>query len=213
MKKPDLTVLLLAVIIVFFAFVPVFSSDFFPMGENYSWTYEGYMKNTPKKKLIVTASIIKKVQIDGREYWYYSAPSVDVRFMVRIDENYGYMKLVKYPFPVLKFLTVDVNMTPEIKFIKFPYQGGDTWEQKINAVADLVPFKLKQDIKTRFTVTGPEKFVYKGKEYGLFQVRMERDEGNNKIRIEDNWFADGLGFVRGETAEYFIELKDFARGK
>jgi hypothetical protein len=213
MKKRSAAVCVMAAVIILFTFIPVFSSDYFPMGDGYAWTYEGYMKNTPKKKLVVTASIIKKEKISGLEYYYYSAPSVDVRFLVRVDGNYGYMKVLKYPFPVLKFVTVDVYLTPEIQFIKLPYKAGDTWEQKINAEVELTPFKLNQGIKVKFTVLDPEKFVFKGREYEVFHVRMVRDEGNNNIRIEDNWFADGLGFVRGETPEYFIEIKDFVKGK
>jgi hypothetical protein len=164
MKKHPATISVMAAITILFAFAPAFSSDFFPVGDGYTWTYEGYMKNTPQKKLVVTASIIKREKIAGQEYYYYSAPSVDVRFLVRLDENFGYMKVLKYPFPVLKFVTLDVYLTPEIQFIKLPYKVGDAWEQKINAEANLTPFKMNQEIKVKFTVMDSEKFVFKGKD-------------------------------------------------
>ena len=212
MKKNAVYFLTVIMILVFRA-VPIFSSDFFPVGDGYSWTYKGFMKDNPKKELVVKATVVSRELIEGKEYFYYSAPNVDVRFMVRTDENFGYMKIVKYPFPILKFLTVDVYLTPEIKFIKFPYKVGDKWEQTINARAALQPFELNMKLKVNFEVMDSEKITLKGKEYEVFHVRMYRDEGRKELHIEDNWFAEGLGFVRGETSEYFINLKDFEIGK
>ncbi len=213
MKKKLTKAFLSAILFALIGATPSFSADFFPVGDGYSWTYKGFMKDNPKKDLVVKATVVRREMIDGKEYYYYSAPNVDVRFMVRTDENFGYMKIVKYPFPILKFLTVDVYLTPEIKFIKFPYKVGDKWEQTINAKAALPPFGLDMKLKVNFEVMDSEKITLKGKEYEVFHVRMYRDEGRKEPHIEDNWFAEGLGFVRGETSEYFIELKDFETGK
>jgi hypothetical protein len=38
---------------------------------------------------------------------------------------------------------------------------------------------------------------------------MERDDGMGGLDIENNWFASGLGFVRGDTPGYAIELYDY----
>jgi hypothetical protein len=196
-------------LVLFSLFFSAAYCEFYPVGEGYVWKYSGYMKNEPQKKIDVSATIISKQKISGKEYYYYSAPSVDVRFMVRTDPGGGYMKLVKYPFPVLKFLTVDVLLTPEIQFMKFPFNVGDSWSREVKAEADLVPFKLNRKIKIKFTTVAKEIFRYKEADYECYHVRMERDDGGS-VRIEDNWFANGLGFVRGETPEYYIELYDFS---
>jgi len=174
-----------------------------------TWHYAGHMKQDNAAKIRVEAKIISFDTINSVQYMYYAAPSVDVRFMVRVDEAGAYMKLVKYPFPILKFLTVDVYMEPEIQFLKFPLTEGETWTQNLKATADLVPFKLNRDVKVKFTVVAKEKFRYKGADLDCYRVRMERDEGMGTLWVEDNWFASGLGFVRGDTPEYFIELNGY----
>jgi hypothetical protein len=204
MKK---TSLYFCAFIIITSFTSLFALDYYPVAKDYSWMYKGYWKDNPQKELKVDASIVDMLEDSGKKYYYYSAPSVDVRYFVRTDENWGYMKLIKFPFPVLKFLTVDVRLNPEIKFVKFPYVVGDTWKQEVEAEADMPPFKLKKQIKVEFTVVDTEKFDFKGKSYDIFRVRMKRDEGDNSIRMEDNWFAPYLGFVRGQTTEYYIELK------
>ncbi|MCE5301225.1 MAG: hypothetical protein LLG37_10200 [Spirochaetia bacterium] len=209
--KKNFGFLVLALYIVLQAHGLCYCTDFYPTGMDLTWTYEGYMKSEPAKKLNVVASIVSVEKVGGKEYYYYSAPSVDVRYFVRKDDKWGYMKLIKYPFPVLKFLTVDVYLEPEIKFIKFPYRVGDEWEQLIEAEAVLKPFKMKLKIKVKFNVLDSEKFIYDGKEYEAFHVRLERHEGNGTVRIEDNWFAEDLGFVKGETPEYTIQLKNFSQ--
>jgi hypothetical protein len=183
--------------------------DFYPSAPGMSWHYDGHWKNRDNEKVKVDASIISVQTIDSKQYLYYSAPSVDVRFMVRADDKGAYMKLLKYPFPVLKFLTVDVYLEPEIEFLKFPLFTGETWSQKVKATADLVPFKLDREIKVKFTVVAEEKFKYKGNDVDCYQVRMERDDGMGGLDIENNWFASGLGFVRGDTPGYAIELYDY----
>jgi len=206
MKKP---VLMCALILVWAFSARITASEYYPVDKGYSWTYEGYMKNDPQKPISVTAVIPSIEKNDGKKYFFYNAPSVDVRYFVRCDESWAYMRVIKYPFPVLNFLTVDVYLTPEVKFAKFPYRIGDTWDQIISAEAALIPFSMHMDIKCKFTVMESEKFTFDGKIYDIFRIRMERDEGNNHIRIEDNWFAEGLGFVRGNTPDYYIELKKF----
>ncbi|MGD0566341.1 MAG: hypothetical protein ABSA34_03310 [Candidatus Goldiibacteriota bacterium] len=183
--------------------------NFYPSAPGMSWHYAGRWKQGDMQKVSVDASISSVKTINSLQYMYYTAPSVDVRFMVRIDGKGAYMKLVKYPFPVLKFLTVDVYMTPEIQFLKFPLFEGETWSQELKATADLVPFKLDRRIKVKFTVVAKEKFSYKGKTLDCYHVKMERDEGQGALRVEDNWFAQDIGFVRGETPEYFIELDGY----
>jgi hypothetical protein len=182
--------------------------EFYPSGPGMVWHYTGHMKDS-SAKLLVEAKIILLNKIDSVQYMYYAAPSVDVRFMVRVDDKGAYMKLLKYPFPILKFLTVDVYLDPEIQFLKFPLTEGETWTQNLKATADLVPFKLNRDIKVKFTVFAREKFRYKGADLDCYRVRMERDEGTGSLWIEDNWFASGLGFVRGDNPEYFIELNGY----
>jgi hypothetical protein len=212
MKRSGIKPLLFATVLLLFS-CAVFGADIYPVGVGMNWRYTGYFKDSPDKKIYFTAGIISKEKIDGKEYFYYSAPKVDTRFMVKTDKNGAYMKLTKYPFPVLKFLTVDVYLTPEIKFINFPMKVGDVWKQEIKAVADLIPFKLNRKIYVKFEVVGTDPFKMDGVEYTAYHIRMERDEGGPKLRIEDNWFVDGIGFVRGETPEYFIELYKYESGQ
>ncbi len=187
------------------------AAEVYPVSSDLSWKYKGQMKNNPSQKLDFTAKVLQTRKIGGKEYAYYSAPKVDTRFMVRTDENGAYMKLVKYPFPVLKFMTVDVSLNPEIKFVSFPYKAGDEWKQEIKAEANLVPFKLNRKIFVKFTVVGTDVFKLDGGEFTAYHVKMERDEGAGTVRVEDNWFVEGIGFVRGETPEYSIELYEFKK--
>ena len=200
---------LLAACFVFPSAVYSNQPDFYPSALGMSWHYSGRWKQGDMRKVSVDASIPSIKTINSLQYMYYTAPSVDVRFMVRLDDKGAYMKLVKYPFPVLKFLTVDVYLTPEIQFLKFPLYEGETWSQELKATADLVPFKLDRRIKVKFTVVAEEKFNYNGESLDCYHVRMERDEGQGQLRVEDNWFAQDIGFVRGETPEYFIELDGY----
>jgi hypothetical protein len=186
----------------------LFADPFYPIDRSYTWIYQGYLKSNRSNVVDARASIVSIGRIEGQDYYYYSAPSVGMRNFVRTDSAGAYMKLIKYPFPLLSFLTVDVSLIPEIMFMRFPVSEGDAWSQDVRAQANIFGFfKLDKELKFHFEVASREKFLYDGIEYDCYRVHMERDDGEGKIHVEDNWFAETLGYVRGDSQDLYFELK------
>ena len=147
--------------------------------------------------------------IDGKRYFFFNVPGFDIRFFARSDEKAAYMKLVRYPYPLFKFLSYDVVLKKEIDFVRYPFVDGEKWRRETEGAAMLWPVVIKRKITADFDVTGPLDAVYKGKAVDAWHVRMIMEIGDKNPMEENHWYVEGIGYVRGDTKQHFVELEGF----
>jgi len=182
------------------------AENWYPINVNDSWIYEGYFKSEPKKILKVKAVIAEERKIDGKNYYFYNVPGFDVRFFVRAEESGAYMKLIRYPYPLFKFLSYDVVLKKEVLFVKYPFIQGEKWQQKTEAAAMLWPIVINRKIKMDMETVEMKKVLFKGEEKEAWRVRILMDQGDGKIKEENHWYIDGKGYIGGETAEHKVMM-------
>jgi hypothetical protein len=196
------------ILILFFSFITCASAAEFtyPLDQSITWIYKSVEKATGLT-FTAEASIISRETVEGREYLFFSAPSVNIRFLVRGDESGVYMKVIKYPYPLLNFASYDIYVQPELLFIKYPMAAGEKWEQELDARAVIFGmFTFERKIKVYFENKGIEKVLLDGVELEAWHIVMLRDEGEGSIKKEESWYVDKLGYVKGETETNYIDI-------
>lgn len=205
------TALLGALAALFFLKPAVCAADFYyPLDDSLTWVYSATEKKEGGITFTAEAVISEKQSIEGKVYAFFNAPSVNVRFLVRIDEKGGYMKVIKYPYPIFNNISYDVYVEPEIIFIKFPLVAGEKWEQVLQAKAVVFGFfTFDRSIKMSYENLGEEELLIGGKPVKAWHILMYRDEGDGgPMKKEESWYADGIGYVKGETEANYIMLKE-----
>ena len=115
------------------------STEYFPVNLWDEWHYKGYKKKEPDKVLKIKAVVIDHEEMDDMKYYYYSAPDMDMRYLVRKDADGVYLRVMRYPFPLFNF-SIEVDIIPEMKTISFPLSVGKKWNYEGK---DNVPTTLK----------------------------------------------------------------------
>jgi len=183
--------------------------SWYPINTGDEFVYNGYFKSKPLNKFKATAAVVESRDIDGKRYFFFNVPGFDIRFFARSDEKAAYMKLVRYPYPLFKFLSYDVVLKKEIDFVRYPFVDGEKWRRETEGAAMLWPVVIKRKITADFDVTGPLDAVYKGKAVDAWHVRMIMEIGDKNPMEENHWYVEGIGYVRGDTKQHFVELEGF----
>lgn len=125
------------------------SSSFFPVNIGNIWYYKAYKYNEPEKILKIRGDILSTENIEGKDYYFFNAPSVDIRYLIRKDSDAVFLKVMKFSFPVFNF-SVNVIFYPEFPMIKFPILKGEKWNYKSKAEATILGiFKITRNIRAR----------------------------------------------------------------
>ncbi len=179
---------------------------YYPVDKGYVWYYKGYKKSEPKKIYDVKAEIINTQTVDGKEYYYYYAPEFNIRSFLRKDGNGVYMKIIRYPYPVLDFMSIDIYFYPEIKFVDFNARPGDEWVEKVSAQTQVLTLKIERNITAKFKFVAIEKIKVGDKKIEAFHIRNNIDQGDGVWHIEDNWYGKGVGYAGGENENQYAKL-------
>ncbi|HPD18463.1 MAG TPA: hypothetical protein PLF61_02235 [Candidatus Goldiibacteriota bacterium] len=186
------------------------SSRFFPAAVGNRWFYQGYWKNDQDKKTVkVKADILNVEKKDGKEYFYYCAPKVDIRYLNRKDETGVYMRVIKFPFPVFSFAMIEVDLEPEMLIIKFPFKVGEKWTAKAKASTTVFGFwKLSRDVQTDFEVVEKVKIQTGVGEIEAYHIKAIIDNSFN-VTEENYWYGKDIGYAVGETSAYFVKVHGY----
>jgi len=185
------------------------SAAYYPMDLGNVLYLKGFKKNNPSKTLLVKAEVKSVEKRDGVEYTYFYAPQVNVRYFVRRDESGVYMKIMRYPFPFFGF-PIEIELTPEMKFVSFPLKEGVKWIYKGKAEAVIFGLRIGRDINTDFEIIAREKLETEAGSFDSYHILAMVDEGDGKgKRPEKYWYAKGLGYSRADTSGHFAELTGF----
>lgn len=180
---------------------------YYPIYKGNTLYFKGYRKKEPSKELKVKAEVVGIEQRDGKDYAYFYAPQMNVRYLIRRDKEGVYMRVIRYPFPIFDF-SIEVNIKPEMKIISFPLKTGQKWEYKGRAETLVFGFmNIGRDIKSTFEAK--EKRVIKTWAGDLDTVHMQVlvDEGDGGTpKLEKYWYAKGFGYSVADTSGHYAEL-------
>ena len=188
----------------------LFSYEFFPVHLGDAWYYKGYKKADKNNWFDIKAEVKTIEVIDGKEYFYYSAPAANVRFLIRTDDAGAYLRVLRFPYPILDFLSIDIDIKPEIKFLRFPFVVGDSWSMTATARAEFFKFEIIKNLTAEFTVLGNEYISVKGVPLETYHVRNSINQGDgNPPMVEEHWHGKGVGYTQSDTPEYFLTLDHY----
>ncbi len=185
----------------------LFSYEYFPVNLGDVWYYKGY-KKADKTNIFDIKAEVKTIEvIDGKAYYYYSAPAANVRFLIRTDEAGAYLRVLRFPYPILDFLSIDIDIKPEVQFLRFPFVVGDSWSMTATARAEFFKFEIIKHLTTTFTVLANENLKIGNTEIDTFHIRNSINQGDGTPPvIEDHWHGKGVGYTQSDTPEYFLTL-------
>jgi len=186
------------------------SGAYYPLQLGDTWYYKAYKMSNKDKLIKVKATVARIEQKYGKTYYYFYAPNVDIRYLMRKDENGVYMKEIKYPFPIFSF-SINVEITPEIQILKFPIKPGETWEIKSKAEASVLKvFKLTRNLDSKFECMGYEKITTTAGTIDTCHIKVMVDEGDGKGFYEENyWYGKNIGYTLSNTKNHHAELQGY----
>lgn len=183
------------------------SSSFFPVNIGNIWYYKAYKCNEPEKILKIRADISSIENIEGIDYYFFNAPSVDIRYFIRKDNNAVHLKVMKFPLPIFNF-SINVFFYPEFPMIKFPLLKGEKWDYEGKAEATILGiFKITRTIKADFEVIKRDKVITDAGRLDAYHIIVKMDEGDGKgIKIKKYWYAKNIGFTISDNDNHKCEL-------
>ena len=174
------------------------------------WYYKAYKCNEPEKILKIRADISSTENIDGIEYYFFNAPSVEIRYLIRKDNSGVHLKAMKFPFPIFNF-SIYVLFYPEFPMIKFPLLKGEKWNYKGKAEATILGiFKITRDVSADFEVLKRDKVIVDAGRLDTYHIIVKVDEGDGKgIKIKKYWYAKNIGFTISDNDNHKCELAGY----
>lgn len=169
---------------------------------------KGTKKSEPEKMLYVKAETKSIEKRDGKDYYYFYAPQVEIRYLINVDKEKGIsMKIIKYPFPFFG-ISIEVTLTPEMTFMKFPLSVGEKWTYTGRGEATLLGFiKVGRNLRTDFEILGKEVIKTEAGDFDAYKILANVDEGDGKgIHAEKYWYAKGLGYTIADTSGHRADL-------
>lgn len=186
------------------------SSSFFPVSIGNVWYYKAYKTDATDKILKIKATIASIEKIDGIDYYFFYAPSVDIRYLIRKDDDGVLLKVMKFPFPIFNF-SIYVYFSPEFPMIKFPVLKGEKWNYKGKAEAPILGiFKITREIYAEFSVVKREKIITDAGRLDTYHIMVKLDEGDGKgIKIKKYWYTKNIGFTISDNDNHRCELTGY----
>jgi hypothetical protein len=187
-----------------------FPSLYSPTDMNAVWYYKYYEKAKPQDVKRISAKILNKETIDGREYYCYFVPAKDMKNIVRLDESGAYIRSMKYPVPFLNFIDFEAVLTPEIRFLKFPFTVGEEWECDSEVRAEVFGvIKFVKKVRAKFKVIGRDYVQAGERKVKTYKIRIMISIDNGPWEMSEQWYGKGVGYIYDEDWKYRLELERF----
>ncbi len=149
--------------------------------------------------------------IDENNYYFYSVPEENKGNLIRFTDKGAFIRKLK--FQVFSFIFVDVELEPEIQYLRFPMKAGDEWEEKSTGTVDLLGLiKITKQTTAKFKVAKELDVLVEGKVVHVYVTTSEIDRGDGKIFHEEDWFGEGTGLMYSDTEAYTLELESYEPG-
>lgn len=175
------------------------------------WHYKWFEKKNPSDVREFRAKIQYHMVISGMDYYCYYSPATNLKNVVRITEDGAYIRTIKFPVPVLSFLYVDVDLDPEVEFLKCPLKTGDKWEQDSKGTIRILGlFPVTRDVRARFEATGKDMMKIGDRDVEVYKLKTQIDDGSGKFEDSEQWYGKGVGYVREDNKYYNLMLQDYS---
>ena len=175
------------------------------------WYFRIKHKDKAEEPLDVIGLIQSKTQENGFDYYYYYVPLENKGNVVRFTKDGAFIRYLN--FPVFGFIFLEVQLEPEIQYMRFPIVTGDTWISKSTGTVELMKlFKVNKQTTTTFTVLGEVDVVINGKIEHVFRIGSEIDKGEGKLDHEEHWYGVNLGLIYQNTEAYTLEIVKYVPG-
>lgn len=182
---------------------------YYPISKGNLLFFKAFKKSEPNQILKVKAEVVGIEKRDGKEYFYFYAPNVNIRYLIRSDENGVYMRVIRYPFPIFNF-SIEVDIIPEICFLKFPLKVGTKWEEQAKAKTTFLFIPIERNIKSYFEIVKRETIKTEAGDIDTYLVYAKIDQGDGKTEIEKYWYGKNLGYVKADTNVHFAEIVGYS---
>lgn len=180
--------------------------DYYPIHVGNLLYFKGVKRDALDKQLKVKAEVVGMEKKGGKEYYYFYAPQVNIRYLMRSDDNGIYMGVIKYPFPLFGF-SIEVDLNPEMVIMKSPIKPGERWTHKGRAEATIFGFiKVGRDIRSDFECVRKEMIRTETGKIEAYHIKVIVDDGAKNITEEKYWYAKGVGYANSDTSGHIANL-------
>jgi len=168
-------------------------------------------KSEPGRQLFVKVQVVRIEKKEEVEYYYFFSPKVNVRYLMGIDKRDGvYMGLIKYPIPLFGF-SVDVNIKPKMRILRFPLKAGDKWHYEGKARAHLFFMPVTRDIKADFEVVERVPMKTAAGDIDTYHLKVVLELGDGKgATTEHYWYGKDIGYSVADTSDYCAEIAGYS---
>ncbi len=181
------------------------SARYYPLTIGNEYYYKAVKARAPNREYRVKAEIKKLQTVDGKDYFYLFAPSVDVRYLIRRDETGMFMRLLKRDIPLFG-ISFDVHLIPELLFLRFPLTVGDQWSQQVLAKARILFIPVSRTIEARYHVVDRQVLHTEVGDIDAFIVNASIGVVNRSMVNKTFWYGENVGYIKADAPEDFTVL-------
>jgi hypothetical protein len=187
---------------------------FLPADTAAVWQYKFYKKNSAAGWKNITARILYTEEYNGNFYYCYASPAEHIKNLIRVDGTGAYIRQIKYPLPFLNFLHMDVDLEPEVQFMKFPLYKNEEWESDTKGlIKSLGLFTFTVDIKVKFHVISISLEKSDGKNIRTVKIKTVSKIGNGVREESEQWYGENVGYIMEDNKDYRLVLDKFEPGR
>jgi hypothetical protein len=108
---------------------------------------------------------------------------------------------------------MDVDLEPEIQYMKFPFYKGEEWESDAKGLIRIFGlFTIARDIKVKFHVNSISYEKVNGKNVRTVKIKTLTDTGSGVREESEQWYGEGVGYMMEDNKDYTLVLKKFEPG-
>ncbi|HRU40246.1 MAG TPA: hypothetical protein P5511_10235, partial [Candidatus Goldiibacteriota bacterium] len=143
--------------------------DLSPLDLEGRWYFKIGYKERQKEVRDVIGMIEYTKDIDGIKHYFYGVPLENKGNLIRFSADSAHIRNLK--FPVFSFIFLDVELSPPIKYVKFPMAPGDEWAENSTGLIDVLGlFKVKMKTTAKFRVTAVEDVPVDGRMIHVYKI-------------------------------------------
>lgn len=185
--------------------------DISPADVKDRWNFKIRHKDNPSQILDVTGLLEYKRTIKNADYYFYGVPLENKGNLVRFAHEGAYIRKLK--FPIFNFMFFDVELDPEILYLRFPMKIGDEWKvESYGTVKFFAFFKISRKMTVKFKLDAVYDVPMNGRIFHVFKTVSVIDRGDGKTSRQEAWFGAGVGLMYSDTEAYALELQSFEPG-
>lgn len=176
------------------------SARYYPLTTGNEYYYKAVKAKAPNRELRVKSEIKNRRTVDGKDYFYLFAPSENVRYLIRRDNAGMHMRLLKREFRLFG-LSFNVDLKPEILFLRFPLEVGDQWSQRVTASARILFIPISRTIEASYHVVDRVIVHTEAGDIDAFVVNANLGVVGGEIASKTFWYGENVGYIKASSPD------------